>query len=64
MYKRVLKDLHDRPTSGNFAGETKGHKIMRAGYYWPTLFRYVDAYVICWITKSGVESIMINYTTY
>ena len=27
---------------GRFGGETTAHKILRAGYYWPTLFR--DSY--------------------
>jgi hypothetical protein len=37
--ERVLEELHDGPTGGHFAGETTAHKILREGYYWPTLFR-------------------------
>jgi hypothetical protein len=39
---KVLNELHDGPVGGNFAGNTISHKILRVGYYWPTLFR--DAY--------------------
>ena len=40
-----LFQIHARPTGGNFLGETMSHKIIRAGYYWPTLFRDSHAYV-------------------
>ena len=33
-----MKELHSRPAGGHFGGETTAHKILRAGYYWPTLF--------------------------
>ena len=38
----ILKELHSGPAGGHFGGETTAHKILRAGYYWPTLFR--DSY--------------------
>ena len=38
----ILKELHSGPAGGHFGGETTTHKILRAGYYWPTLFR--DSY--------------------
>ena len=34
----ILKELHSRPAGGHFGGETTAHKILRDGYYWPTLF--------------------------
>ena len=40
----VLTELHDGPTGGHFDGETTAHKVLRAGYSWPTLFRDADAY--------------------
>jgi hypothetical protein len=40
----VLGELHDDPIGWNFAGETTVDKILRAGYYWPTLFRDAHAY--------------------
>ena len=40
--KKVMIDLHDGPTGGHFSRDTTAHKILRAGYYWPTLFK--DAY--------------------
>jgi hypothetical protein len=42
--ERVLSTLHDGPTSGHFGGDTTTHKILRDGYYWPTLFKYSHAY--------------------
>jgi hypothetical protein len=41
---KVLKELHDGPAGGNFAGNTTAHKILRVGYYWPTLFRDAHTY--------------------
>ena len=43
--QKVLTELHDGPTGGHYAGDTTAHKIMRAGFYWPTLFRDAHAYV-------------------
>ena len=34
----ILKELHSRPAGGHFGGETTAHKILRDGYYLPTLF--------------------------
>jgi hypothetical protein len=36
---KVLKELHDGPTCGHFARNTIAHKILRVGYYWPSLFK-------------------------
>lgn len=41
---RVLSELYDGPTRGHFAGETIAHKILREGYYQPTVFKYAHAY--------------------
>ena len=38
----VLYQLHAGPAGGHFGGETTAHKVLKAGYYWPTLFK--DAY--------------------
>jgi len=43
--EKVLRELHDGSTGGNFVGETTAHKILRVGYYIPTLFRDAHAYV-------------------
>jgi hypothetical protein len=42
---KVLFELHDGPTGGHFRGDTTAHKILRAGYYWSTLFKDSHAYV-------------------
>ena len=36
--KRMIKELHDGPDGGHFLGRTITMKIMRVGYYWPSLF--------------------------
>ena len=42
---KVVKELHDGPAGGHFSGDTTAHKILRAGYYWPTFFKDAHAYV-------------------
>jgi hypothetical protein len=41
---KVLKELHDGFVGGHFVGNTTTHKILRAGYYWPTLFKDSHTY--------------------
>jgi hypothetical protein len=43
--EKVLNELHDDLVGGHFAGHTIAHKILRVGYYWPTLFKDVHTYV-------------------
>jgi hypothetical protein len=43
---KVLKELHDGPAGGHFVGDTTAHKILRVGYYWPTLFKDTHTYAI------------------
>ena len=40
--------MYDGPIKGHFLGDTTTHKIHRAGYYWPTLFKDAHAYVRKW----------------
>ena len=42
---KVLSELHAGEVGGNFGGDTTSHKVLRAGYYWPTLFKY--AHTLC-----------------
>eukprot|EP00253_Pinus_taeda_P022046 PITA_22046 len=41
----VLKDLLDESVGGHYVGDTTTHKVMRAGFYWPTLFKDAHDYV-------------------
>jgi len=41
---KVLSELHDGPARGHFRGDTTTHKILIAGYYCPTLFKYSHAH--------------------
>eukprot|EP00253_Pinus_taeda_P017724 PITA_17724 len=43
--QKVLQELHDGPARGHFGADTTTHKIIHAGYYWPTLFRDTHEYV-------------------
>eukprot|EP00253_Pinus_taeda_P027377 PITA_27377 len=43
--QKVLQELHDGPARGHFGADTTAHKIIHAGYYWPTLFRDAHEYV-------------------
>jgi hypothetical protein len=43
--ENVLLELHASEAGGHFGGDTTTHKVLRAGYYWPTLFR--DAHALC-----------------
>ena len=42
---KVVVELHDGPTRGHFSGDTTTHNILRAGYYWPALFKDAHAHV-------------------
>ena len=42
--QRVLKELLDGPAGGHYADDTTAHKIMRAGFYWPTPFKDAHTY--------------------
>eukprot|EP00253_Pinus_taeda_P005312 PITA_05312 len=43
--EKVFQELHDGPAGGHYAGDATAHKILRAGYYWPTLFKESHSYV-------------------
>ena len=38
-------ELHDGLAGGHFSGDTTAHKILRAGYYCPTLFKDAHSHV-------------------
>jgi hypothetical protein len=43
--EKFLLELHAGEAGGHFGGDTTSHKVLRAGYYWPRLFR--DAHPLC-----------------
>lgn len=43
----ILSACHDSACGGHFSGQLTGQKILRAGYYWPTLFKDAHTYVRC-----------------
>ena len=45
--KKILTEFHSGFCGGHFAANTTTHKILRAGYYWPTIFAYVHRHVKC-----------------
>ena len=42
--KHILTKLHDGPTGDHFSKETTAHKVLRACYYWPNLFKFAHAH--------------------
>ena len=46
-----LEACHDSACGGHFSGQLTGLKILRAEYFWPTLFKdshdYVNRYDAC-----------------
>ena len=41
---KVVKEFHDGSVGGHFSRDTTIDKILRAGYYWMTMFKYAHAY--------------------
>jgi hypothetical protein len=41
----ILKACHDGPCGGHFADKRTTHKILRMGYYWPSIFKDAKKYV-------------------
>ena len=42
--EHILTELHDGSVGGHFSRETTAHKVLRAGYYWPTMFKDTHAH--------------------
>jgi len=36
--EKLIKEFHDGLCGGHYAARTTTHKILRARYYWPTIF--------------------------
>ena len=43
--KKLMDDFHNGFCGSHFAARTTTHKILRAGYYWPTIFSDVHQFV-------------------
>jgi hypothetical protein len=41
--EKVIYELHAGEAGGNFGGDTTAHKVLRARYYFPMLFKYAHA---------------------
>jgi len=41
----ILKACHDKPCGGHFANKRTTYKVLKLGYYWPTIFKDSKAYV-------------------
>jgi hypothetical protein len=41
----IMKEIHEGICGGHFAPMVTSHRIIRVGFYWPTLFRDVHAFV-------------------
>ena len=36
---KIMNECHASPYGGHFSGERTAHKILKSGFYWPTIFR-------------------------
>ena len=53
--EQILIELRDGSAGGHFSGETTAHKVLREGYYWPTLFKDAHAHACkCQICQVNV----------
>ena len=41
----MIKEFHDGPNGGHFLARTTTMRIMRVGYYWPSLFHDCHRYL-------------------
>ena len=41
----ILKSAHDEPCGGHFADKRTAYKVLRARYFWPSLFKDSNQYV-------------------
>jgi hypothetical protein len=68
--EKVLNELHDGPIRGHFMRNTIAHKILRADYYYPTLFKdahtYAKNYKTCQMSvgKEKREAIPLQHVTF
>jgi hypothetical protein len=42
---KLISEIHLGYCGGHFVSRTTAHKILRQGYYWPTIFSYTHRYV-------------------
>ena len=43
--KRILNDMHKGVCGAHYMPKTTAHKVLRAGFWWPTLFRDAQEFV-------------------
>lgn len=36
---RILKEMHEGVCGGHYMAKTTAHKVLRSGFWWPTLFK-------------------------
>ena len=43
--KKILRDMHEGVCGGHYMAKTTAHKILRSGFWWPTLFKDTHEFV-------------------
>ena len=43
--KSILRDMHEGVCGGHYMAETTTRNVLRAGFWWPTLFRDAHEFV-------------------
>lgn len=51
----ILKACHDEPCGGNFADRRIGHKVLKMGYCWPTIFKDAKKYAQACNSCQGMD---------
>ena len=42
---KIVNECHASPYGGHFSGERTAHKILKSGFYWPTIFKECTEWV-------------------
>ena len=45
-HEQILRKCHSESYGGHHAGDRTAHKVLRSGFYWPTLFKDARKFVL------------------
>ena len=43
--EKILKDMHEGVCGGHYMAKTTTHKILRFGFWWPTIFKDTHEFI-------------------
>ena len=56
----ILKACHDEPCGGHFADKRTTYKVLKLGYYWPSIFKDSRAYVKRYGTRQRIGRLVAS----